>query len=404
MPEFTPRPTTSSYNPLESFPSMIPENITASTSDNPYSSFTTQATEAEAALHSPASQLEALLARLVNTGASDIILSEYQGVWVLRYGVAEPVTDLAPDVARTLFFASLESIHTDPAALRGGALETSFNSGDYRFRVSAFTEVHGGRVVLRVLSRDIPDPQAIQVPPRLLHVISSLNQGLILICGPTGSGKTTSIASMLKARGMLRKEHVVMLEDPVEYVMPTDAPTIFSQREIGRDEPSFAQGLKAALRQSPHVIVIGEIRDSETAATALEASETGHLVVATIHASSADMTAQRYIQMVEPDRQDMAREQLASNTEIVVCQRLHKSTTGHRGRVAIHEVMVKTQATTNCIRKGLWAELRNEIQFGAKKGHVTFERSIQALQDAGQISPTEFAEMMERLNPTEKLA
>ncbi|MFZ5806876.1 MAG: type IV pilus twitching motility protein PilT [Verrucomicrobiota bacterium] len=345
--------------------------------------------------------VDEILSACVAAGASDIIVSEFEGAWILKLGVVEVLESLTADKARNLFFAILDRMHTEPAALRGGAVETSFTLAGQRFRVSAFEEVGGGRIVLRVLSRNIPTPEEINIPQILLDSVTRLSQGMILLCGPTGCGKTTSIASVLYARGKNKKEHVVTLEDPVEYLMPHDVSSIYSQREIGRDEPTFAQGLKAALRQSPHVIVIGEIRDSETACTALEASETGHLVVATIHATSSDMTIQRYVQMIERERQDLVREQLATNVELIVCQRLCKAEGGYRGRVAIHEVMIKTHATTNCIRKGQAAELRNEIVYGAKKGHITFERSIKRLQESGRISPSEHGEMMAWLYPQE---
>lgn len=345
--------------------------------------------------------VDKILNECVECGASDIIVSEFEGAWILKHGVVETVESLKADIARNLFFAILERMHTEPAALRGGAIETSFNLVGQRFRVSAFEEIGGGRVVLRVLSKDIPEPEDLNMPAILLESMQKLTQGMILLCGPTGCGKTTTIASMLHARGKARKEHVVTLEDPVEYLMPHNLKSIYSQREIGRDEPSFAQGLKAALRQSPHVIVIGEIRDSETAATALEAAETGHLVVATIHATSTDMTIQRYVQMIEREHQDLVREQLATNAELIVCQRLCKAERGHRGRIAIHEVMVKTPATTNCVRKAQMAELRNEIVYGSRKGHITFEKSIKELQDEGRISTNEYADMMAWINPKE---
>lgn len=345
--------------------------------------------------------VDGILHECVTSGASDIIISEFEGAWILKHGTVENIPGLTADKARNLFFAILDRMHTEPAALRGGAVETSFTLVGQRFRVSAFEEVGGGRIVLRVLSKDIPTPEEINLPPVLLESMLQLSQGMILLCGPTGCGKTTSIASMLHARGREKKEHVVTLEDPVEYLMPHGVPSIYSQREIGRDEPTFAQGLKAALRQSPHVIVIGEIRDSETACTALEAAETGHLVVATIHATSADMTIQRYVQMIERDRQDLIREQIATNVEMIVCQRLSRAEKGYRGRTAIHELMVKTHATTNCIRKNQSAELRNEIVYGAKKGHITFERSIKNLQESGRISPVEYGDMMAWLHPKE---
>ena len=345
--------------------------------------------------------MDRVLLECVSYGASDIIISEFDGAWVLKHGVVETLKDLDPDMARNLFFAVLDRMRIEPTDLKEGAVETAFALVGQRFRVSAFQESNGGKIVLRVLSKDIPSPEELNIPPILVDAIKRLSHGMILLCGPTGCGKTTTIASMLYERGKAKREHVVMLEDPVEYLMPKDLKSIYSQREIGRDEPCFSQGLKAALRQSPHVIVVGEIRDSATACTALEAAETGHLVVATIHAASADMTIQRYVQMIEQEQQHLIQDQLATNVEMIVCQRLSQAQKGYRGRLAIHEVMVKTHATTNCIRKGQTAELRNELTYGAKKGHSTFEKSIQEVQQRGLVSPEEYAEMMAWLHAKE---
>lgn len=346
-----------------------------------------------------AEEQDSILELFVSAGISDIILSEGQGVWTLRYGVAEPVKEISANLARALFQGIVERLGEKAAQYEKRVFEGSLDFGSYRFRVSLFRENLGGRMVLRVLSTEIPEPEKINIPPIALTLMTSLRQGLILICGPTGSGKTTTIASVLAARGYLLQEHVITLEDPVEYSMPSDSRSIYSQRQIGRDEPTFAEGLRAALRQAPHLIMIGEVRDPATAATALEASETGHLVIATIHANSADMTVHRYLQMIEPSRQAMAREQLAAYTELVICQRLCRALSGHQGRVALHEVMVKTPATMNCIRKGLWTELRSEIVLGAKKGHITFQQSLHHLHASGRISPLEYENILERLEP-----
>lgn len=340
-------------------------------------------------------EMEKALCELVGIGASDIIISEFHKVMILRHGCVEPVEKYSSDIGRSIFFAVMERLQVEPTALKGGAIESSLTIGEHRFRVSAFSEHMGGRIVMRVLSNDIPSPDQLNIPDIICNAAMQLQQGLILICGPTGSGKSTAIASLLTARGKSRAEHVISLEDPVEYLLPNDLTTVYSQREIGRDEPSFAQGLRSSLRQSPHVIVIGEIRDGDTAATALEASETGHLVVATIHATSADMTAQRYAKMIPPERQEVALDQLANNVELIICQRLCRASSGYRGRVAIHEVMVKTSATTNCIRKCQWSELRQEMHYGGRKGHITFERSIQMLFENQKITEDEANAMLQ---------
>jgi|GEM_PF-623169 len=343
-----------------------------------------------------------IMKSLVATESSDVILTEHNGIYLLRRGSIEFLSHITTEFARELFLSLLQRVGTTPSNIRTTSIDTFLNEAGLQFRVSAFTDRKGGRAVMRVLNKDIPDPDAIFVPSVLQEIVLQITHGLVLICGPTGSGKTTTIASLLQARGSKRAEHVITLEDPVEYIMPSDLPTLFTQREVGRDEVSYARGLRAAMRQAPHVIVIGEIRDADTASIALEAAETGHVVIATIHSSSVEMTPHRFLQMIPAQRQELAKEQLASNIGAIMVQRLWKVEKGYRGRIPSYEVMIRTAATANCIRKEAWVELRNEIGLGAKKGHVTVERSLKTHLESDNLSLAEYESIMERINGVEQ--
>jgi twitching motility protein PilT len=170
-----------------------------------------------------------------------------------------------------------------PPQLEPGCVDTAIDLHGRRFRVSQMLTKGRLRWVLRLLPNQIPTPESIKVPPPALKAFLEAKNGLFLICGPTGSGKSTTIASMVMHRAKRRREHIISFEDPIEFVYPENIPSLVSQREMGTDEVDFAKALRAALRQAPDVIIIGEIRDGETAEIALQASETGHVVVATLH-------------------------------------------------------------------------------------------------------------------------
>jgi twitching motility protein PilT len=235
---------------------------------------------------------------------------------------------------------------------------------------------------MRLLPEGIPDPADISVPPGAIKAIMEARNGVFLICGPTGSGKTTTIASLLKYRAERKREHFVTFEDPIEYVYPDGMPTLVSQREVGDDEMDFANALRASLRQAPDVILVGEIRDGETAEIALQAAETGHVVVATLHTSSASGTVQRFLKLITPERVEAAQTSLADILRMILCQRLVLDEDRGR-RFAIHEMLLQYDSTANLIRRGEFKKLDQELETGWKRGMLTWERSLELRETEG---------------------
>jgi len=256
-----------------------------------------------------------------------------------------------------------------------GCVDYAMTFGGMRFRVNRMVTKGRFRWVLRLLPTKIPKPQDIAVPAAALKSFMEAKNGLFLICGATGSGKSTTIASMILHRAERRQEHVVTFEDPIEYVYPDGTPSLVSQREIGEDDLDFGMSLRASLRQAPDVIVVGEIRDGETAEIALQAAETGHVVVATLHTSSAAQTVQRFLKLVPSDRLETAQASLADTLRAILCQRLLYDQIRQR-RFAIHELLLQYDSTTNLIRRGEYKKLDQELETGWKKGMISWERSV----------------------------
>ncbi|HEX2751073.1 MAG TPA: ATPase, T2SS/T4P/T4SS family [Verrucomicrobiales bacterium] len=256
-----------------------------------------------------------------------------------------------------------------------GCVDYAMSFAGLRFRVNRMVTKGRFRWVLRLLPTKIPRPQDIAVPAAALKAFLEAKNGLFLICGATGSGKSTTIASMILHRAERRQEHVVTFEDPIEYVYPDGTPSLMSQREIGEDDLDFAMSLRASLRQAPDVIVVGEIRDGETAEIALQAAETGHVVVATLHTSGAAQTVQRFLKLVSSDRLETAQASLADTLRAILCQRLLFDEIRQR-RFAIHELLLQYDSTTNLIRRGEYKKLDQELETGWKKGMISWERSL----------------------------
>ncbi len=278
----------------------------------------------------------------------------------------------------------------NPPKVPPGCLDYAMMIGPYRFRVSRMLTQNRLRWVLRILPSKIPNPEAIKVPPSALKCYLESKNGLFLICGATGSGKSTTIASMVLHRALRRREHIISFEDPIEFVYPRNIPSLVSQREMGEDEIDFGSALRAALRQAPDVIIIGEIRDGETAEIALQAAETGHAVVATLHTSSAAQTVQRFLKLIPADRLDAAQASLADCMRLILCQRLMLDQ--QRGkRFPIHEVLLQYDGVVNLIRRGEFKKLDQELETGWKRGMQNFDKSIEVRGDEGFHSTTTFA-------------
>ena len=255
--------------------------------------------------------------------------------------------------------------------------------GRSRFRVNVFKQRGSIGSVIRVIPFKIPPFDSLGVPASVKR-LTDLARGLVLVTGPTGSGKSTTLASLLDIINQTKPVHILSCEDPIEF-LHSHARAVVNQREVGRDTVSFASGLKRALREDPDVILIGELRDLETIQMALTAAETGHLVFATLHTQSAPQTIDRIVDVFPSDQQDQVRTMLASTLKAVVTQQLLPTADG-RGRCLAAEVMITTPAIRNLIREKKGFQIVNQMQAGSQFGMVTMDQSLALLVRTGTIT------------------
>lgn len=265
-----------------------------------------------------------------------------------------------------------------------GELDFSYGiPGVSRFRINAYFQRSCVAMAIRIVPTKIPTLEELDLPQSLKQ-IAAKPQGLVLVTGPTGSGKSTTLAAMIQYMNYTMRKHIITLEDPIEYLHKHHN-CIIDQREVGFDTNNFANGLRSALRQDPDVILLGEMRDLETIQTAITAAETGHLVFATLHTSSAPTTIDRIIDVFEPGQQAQVRIQLASVLVAIVSQRLFP-TVDKKGRKAATEILINNAAVSNLIRNEKIHQIVNVMQTSRAQGMHTLESSIKELLDAGIIS------------------
>ena len=262
-------------------------------------------------------------------------------------------------------------------------LDFALELNENRFRANAYLGYNGCNIVLRKIETKIPDINDLNLPPVVNQQINSDN-GLILITGPTGSGKSTSLASIINYINVNKQKNIITIEDPIEFIHKADQ-SIISQREIGVHATSFANALRASLREDPDVILVGELRDLETTSLALTAAETGHLVLGTLHTSGAPNTIHRIIDMFPSEQQDQIRSQLGSSLKLVMTQKLIRKIDGS-GRVGAFEVMVCNAAIKNLIRENKIHQVPTVMQTGLKDGMITMDKSIENLINDGLIN------------------
>ena len=251
-----------------------------------------------------------------------------------------------------------------------------------RLRANAFYQRDTVSIAFRLLPRDIPTFGQLGLPD-IVHYFVELPRGLLLVTGPTGSGKSTTLASMIDWINQHRACHIITIEDPVEYVYD-NAQAVVEQREVGRDATSFADALRSAFREDPDVLLIGEMRDYETIASAITIAETGHLVSATLHTNDSAQAIDRIVDVFPSDAQRQIRIQLANTLSGVIYQQLLPSKVG--GRVAAFEVLLATSAVKNLIKEGKSNQIRNILQTSAREGMQTLERSLSQLVQEGKVS------------------
>lgn len=266
---------------------------------------------------------------------------------------------------------------------QAGELDFSYGvAGISRFRVNVYRQRGSIGIAVRMIPQIVPSFESLKLPDVLLKLVQK-PQGLFLVTGPTGSGKSTTLASLIDYINKTKRKHIVTLEDPIEYLHRHEQ-SIINQREIGLDTMSFANGLRAALRQDPDIILVGEMRDPETIRTAITAAETGHLVFATLHTADAPQTIDRIIDVFPAGQQGQIRIQLASVLLAILSQRLLPMRSG-KGRVSATELLLNSPAVGNLIRSEKVHQIKSVMQTGAQTGMHTLEMSLRELVRRGEI-------------------
>lgn len=321
--------------------------------------------------------LNALLRRAVDDGASDVHLKLGQPPMLRRDGDLIPL-DGHPPLDGAALAGALETIAArTPEKLKhfhaSGDLDTAYQvDGLPRFRVNAYRQRDAISLALRIIPATIPSFAELGMPP-VVETLAGEHRGLILCTGATGSGKTTTLAAMVDHMNRTRRQHIVTIEDPIE-ILHDDHSSIVNQREVGLDTSSFGEALRRALRQDPDVILIGELRDAETAQTALQAAESGHLVLSTLHTVDAAETCGRLVEFFPPEKRDVIRSITAGVLRGVISQRLLPKVGG--GRVAAVEVMVMNARIADLIREGRSDEITDAVAEGDFFGMQTFSQAL----------------------------
>jgi twitching motility protein PilT len=270
--------------------------------------------------------------------------------------------------------------------LEHGSIDLAHDlSGSDRFRINIFRQRGEVSLAARRVTRDIPAFEELHLPESV-KTIAEQHQGLVLLSGPTGSGKSTTIASLLETINRSRPCHIVTVEDPIEYLYE-DKKALVNQREIGIDVPTFDDALKYLMREDPDVVLIGEMRDRETFQAALQASETGHLVFGTVHASSASQTVERVLALFPPEARELIRQSLAFNLKAIICQRLLPCLKDDIGRVPAAEIMMMNPSVRQLIEDGRDAELIEVIRSNENNGMLSFTSSLLGLIESDLIDP-----------------
>lgn len=328
-------------------------------------------------------QLDDLLKFAHGHGASDLHLSSGLPPMIRIDGDVRrlDVPPLENEFLRTMLFGAM----TD-AQMKGfeDTWESDFSMelrGVSRFRVNIFQQNRGIAAVFRTIPSKVLSLEDLNAPEKFKEIID-VPRGLVLVTGPTGSGKSTTLAAMMNHINETRAEHILTIEDPIEFVHESKR-CLINQREVHRDTQSFSNALRAALREDPDIILVGEMRDLETIRLALTAAETGHLVFGTLHTSSAAKTIDRIIDVFPAAEKTMVRSMLSESLRAVVAQTLLKKIGG--GRVAAHEILVGTSAVKNLIREDKVAQIYSMIQTGAQYGMQTMDQSLLNFVNSGQV-------------------
>jgi twitching motility protein PilT len=337
-----------------------------------------------------AARLAGIIARAAGHDVSDIVLSAGQPPWIRSAdGFAAAGTAALTALEIRAFVDTILDPEHRRALDGAGSVDLAWqgpeidDEGPQRFRVNVFTQAHGLAVALRPVSRRAPSLLELGLPDAVGNLTSAAG-GLVLVVGPTGSGKSSTLAAMVETVNRTRDRHVITLEDPIEFVYQTRR-CLIHQREVGTHVESFAAGLRAALRESPDIILVGEMRDRETIAMALTAAETGHLVLSTLHSGSAAMAIDRIIDIFPEHQQGQIRQQLAGSLRAVLTQQLLPGARPGTRFPAV-ELLIANYAALALIREGKTHQLPTQIQTGRDDGMIAFEASLFDLVRAGRVA------------------
>ncbi|MFI3237944.1 MAG: type IV pilus twitching motility protein PilT [Lachnospiraceae bacterium] len=328
---------------------------------------------------------ETLLRMAVDQGASDIHLSTGVNPTARIDGILVPLTEdkMMPADIQTLAESIMSKTQKDILEQEGEVDFAHSQPSVGRFRINVFHQRGSYAVTARVLNFYIPTPEELHVPEAVIETCK-LKRGLVLVTGATGSGKSTTLASLIGRINETRNAHILTLEDPIEYIHKHNK-SIVNQREVGNDTKSFPNALRSALRQDPDVILVGEMRDLETISIAITAAETGHLVFSTLHTSGAANTIDRIVDVFPPYQQQQIRTQLADVVECIVSQQLIPTREGD-GRVAAFEVMIGNSAIRNNIREGKTFHIQSAMLTNAKMGMKTMDDALLELYERAAIT------------------
>ena len=333
------------------------------------------------------SHLNSWLNEAVNQKASDLFLSDGEPPTLKIYGVFKRIEESV--LKREKLSEAIKEILPPKKLdkfLKGHEVDMGLDvPGCSRFRLNVFRHQTGETVAIRPIPYKIPTLNELGLPA-VFNDIKRLQHGLVLITGPAGSGKSTTLAALIDTINRENERHIITIEDPIEYLIPNQR-SMVHQREVGFHTSSFNEGLKNALRENPDVIVIGELRDLETIELALRASETGHLVLGTLHSGTAVQAITRLLDIFDSERQSLIRTQLAQSLQVICAQHLYKRI-DETGMVLATEVLVATLAIRNIIRENRIQEIHGYMETGMHEQMHTFKQSVQALVDKNRIDPS----------------
>ncbi len=350
--------------------------------------------------------IEELMEQLVQGGGSDLHIATGQPPYGRFNGELRPMTNtpLSEEACNKLIFSMLNNSQRKTLE-QIWELDCAYGlKGVARFRVNVYRQKGSYAACLRALGSNIPSIEVLNLPPVVVET-SKRPRGLVLVTGPTGSGKTTTLAALLNHINHTRSEHILTIEDPIEFIYKSDL-SLVHQRQLNEDTRSFGNALRAALREDPDVILVGEMRDLETIQLAISAAETGHLVFGTLHTSSAAQTIDRIVDVFPPAQQTQIRVQLSGSLVAILSQTLCRRENpqpGEFGRVMAQEILINTPATANLIREGKTAQLYSQIQTGGELGMQTLEKALANLIKQGEISRAEALAKSSRPNELEQL-